>query len=244
MVSIAAMLKPLRAVAVDHLEELAARLAAGEAVAPEEVSAILDRLQVDEDELQHAVDRQARVLDLRRQIADADEVEKRLKAIEAAWGKAEAESVKARAAYDALLLKHHEEHMTCRHRMDAIGRARRALVADDNLPPPQAASLRLARRVCDDLADSRAALANELIERRARLRRAEESLPAAEASAKLHTANGSLQADAERLRNAVATRRTLVAEAEESLADVDRRHEKALAERARLEREVMGAALR
>jgi len=244
VISIAQMLKPSRAVAVDHLEELAARLAGGEAVAPEEVTAILDRLHATEEELQRAVDRQARVAGLRHGAADAEKVEKRIAAIEAEWADAEAVVAKARAAYNALLHRYREEHQACRHRLVAIDQARRALVADENLPPFQASRMREVRQACLELGDLRDSLTRELTVRRARLQRAEESLPAAEEAAKLHATNDSLQAEAERARNAVASRRGLVTEAERSLADADRRYDAALAQRDALEREVIQQSVR
>jgi hypothetical protein len=244
MVSIASMLKPSKESAVDHLEELAARLAAGEDVAPEEVTVILDRLRKNEEELQLAVDRHTRVADLHRQIADADKVAKRLQVIDSAYADAEAAATKARAAYNALIAKHHEEHLTCRHRLEAIGHAKRALVAEENLPPSQAARLRVARQATAELGDLRDAAAHELRIQQGRLRQAEDELPQAEESAKLHPANESLVAEAERLRNAVAARRGLVADAERSIADAEARHDAALAKLASLEREVVQAALR
>ena len=242
MVSITAMLKSSRAVAVDHLEELAARLAAGEGVAPEEVTVVLDRLRATEEDLQRAVDRQIRVAELRREISDAATHEKRLTVIEAAWQAAEADVAKAKTEYNTLLVKYTEEHMTCRHRLDAIDWARRALVAEENLPPSQANRLRAVRQLCDELSDSLATLTNTLTDRRARLRRAKELLPAVEEQAKLYGNNATVQAEAERLRNAVASRGVLVAEAERAVADTQRRHEKAITERNKVEREVATAA--
>ena len=84
MVSVASLLKPLRESAVDHLEELAVRLAGGEHVSPEETEAIVDRLRATEGELQKAVDRQVRVVGLKREIAEGDKFAKRLQAIESA----------------------------------------------------------------------------------------------------------------------------------------------------------------
>jgi len=244
MFSVSAMLMPSRAVAVDHLEELAARLAGGEKVPPEEVMVILDRLHATEDELQRAVDRQARVIELRREAAGGEKVEKRIAAIEAEWADAEAEVAKARAAYSAALRKHRDEHQAARHRLVAIGQARRALVADENLPPSQASRMQAARQSCLEAGDLRESLTRELTVRRVRLRQAEEALPAAEEAAKLHGTNDGLQAEAERLRNAVASRRGLVAEAERSMADADRRYEAAIAQRDALEREVIQKSIR
>ena len=239
MYSVSQMLQPSREVAVDHLEELAARLAAGEEVAPEEVMAILDRLRKTEEELQRAVDRQTRVADLLRQIADADKVAKRLQVIDAAYAEAEAAATKARAAYNALIAKHHEEHMGLRHRLEAIDYAKRALVAEENLPPSQAARLRVARQASGELADLRDAAAHELRIQRGRLLQAEHDLPQAEDRARLHPTNESFVSDAERSRNAVATRRGLVTAAERAVADAEDRHDAALAKLTALEREVL-----
>lgn len=244
MVSVAAMLKPSRAVAVDHLEELAARLASGEVVAPEEVTAILDRLRASEDDLQQAVDRQTRVAGLRREIAEGAKFAKRKQEIDAEYTVAERAYVKARDAYESLQLKHHDEYMTCRHRLDSIEHAKRALVAEENLPPTQAARLRAARKACDELADLRDAAAHELRVRQGRLRQAEDELPGAEESARRHPAIEAIVADADRLQTAVVARRELVAEAQRLLDAADARCGAALAKLTATEQEVAALALR
>lgn len=244
MISIASMLKPSKESAVDHLEELAARLAAREDVAPEEVTAILYRLRVAEDDLQAAVDRQVRVVGLRREIAESDKFAKRLQAIESAYADAEAVLAKAQAAHNALLLKHHEEHMTCRHRLLAVENAKRSLMAEENLPPSLAARLRGVRQACSELADLRDAAAHELRVRQGRLVQAEEESAGAEESARLHPALPSLAEAAERLRTTVAARRNLVVEAERSLAEAEGRLAAAIAKRDAVEREVSQAVLK
>ena len=244
VLSVASMLKPSREVAVDHLEELAARLAAGEVVAPEEVMAILDRLRTTEEELQLAVDRQTRVADLLRQIADADKVAKRLQVIESAYADSEAVLAKAQSAYNALIAKHFEEHMTLRHRLMAIESAKRSLMAEENLPSSLAARLREARQACSELADLRDAAAHELRVRQGRLRQAEKELPGAEESARLHPSMESIVEAADRLQTTVAARRDLVAEAERSLAEAEGRLAAAIGKRDTVDREVSQAVLR
>jgi chromosome segregation ATPase len=244
MFSVASMLKPSREAAVDHLEELAARIAGGEVVAPEEVIATLERLRESESDLEAAVKRQTAVAGLRRQIAEAGRWQKRLDEIEAEYDAAEREYVKARDAYNALQRKHHDEHMTCRHRLDAIEHAKRALVAEENLPPTQAARLRAARQACSGAADLRDAAAHELRVRQGRLRQAEEELPQAEETARLHPSVDGYVAEAARLQTALATRRELVAEAERSLRAAEARCDAALAQRTAAEREVAALALR
>jgi hypothetical protein len=244
VLSVASMLKSVRIGSADHLEELAARLAAGETVSPDESQAILDRLRASEDDLQEAVDRQTRVAGLRREIAEAGRWQKRLDEIEAEYNSAERAYLKARDAYAALQRKHYEEHMTCRHRLDSIENAKRAIVAEENLPPTQAARLRAGRQACSEAADLRDAAAHELRVRQGRLRQAEDELPGAEREAHL---NPTIERYAEamaRLTTTLTTRRELVAEAERSLKAADARCESALAKLTATQREVAALALR
>lgn len=243
VLSVLSMLKPVRMAAADHLEELAARFAAGEPVAPEETEVILDRLRASESDLQAAIKRQTHNAEARRVIADSDKWEKRLAEIEAEYAVAERSFVKARDAYNALLLKHHEEHQTCRFRLEDAEAAKRSLMREENLPPSLAARLRDARKVCSEAADQRDAAAHELRVRQGRLQQALDELPGAEHAART---NPTIERYAEamaRLETTLTARRELVAEAERLLKDAEARCECAVAKRTAVEREIAAAMI-
>ena len=241
MVSVVSLLRPARRANVDHVEELAASIAAGDTVAPEEVQAVLDRCRCSEEDLQRAVDRHIRVNDLRRQIAAGDGDAKRLAAIEAEVDAANAEVSKARAKLQAILDRVNEEHMTLRHRVDAVDRARRALLAEENLSPAQAERLRGVRIAADIASDAVTERRRELAEKRSRLRRAETELPKAELEASLRSASNDAKAAAERWRNAMKARTEAVADAEKALAAADEALAEAVAERSAVEASVARA---
>lgn len=239
MVTVASLMQPTRVAGVDHIEELAARIAAGQAVAPEEVLAVLDRCRCGEEDLQHAVDRHARVIELRRVIATAGPIEKRLAAIEAEVQGAEDEVKAARAKLSALVGRVNDEHLELRHRADAIDRARRSLMLAENLPPRVAERLRVVRDASDEATDALTACERDLAERRSRLGRAEEELPKAEREASLRSGSDDARAEAERWRNAVKARREQVAEAEKALAEAKRAQASAVAARDAAERDAV-----
>jgi chromosome segregation ATPase len=238
MVSIATFLQPARRASADHVDELAARIAAGAAVQPEEVLAVLDRCGCSEDDLQAAVDRAGRVLDLRRQLAGAGPVEKRLAEIEAEVKAADAEVQAAREKLRAIIGRVNEEHLDLRVKADAIDRARRSLMAEENLPPAVADRLRAARAASERASDALTARQHELDERRSRLRRAKEDLPIAEREASMRPASVDARDNVERLRNAVKARGDLVVEAEKSLVEAEKQFAQASEAVAAVEREV------
>jgi hypothetical protein len=222
MVSIATFLQPARRAGVDHVDELAERIAAGVHVQPEEVLAVLNRCGCSEEDLQAAVDRCSRVLDLRRQIASAGPIEKRLAEIESEVQGAEAQVNAARAKLRAIIERVNEEHLDLRHKADAIDRARRSLMNEANLPPALGGRLRAARAASSQASDALTARRHELDERRARLRRAQEDLPIAEREASMRPGSVDARDAVERLRNAVKARGDLVSEAEKAVAEAER----------------------
>jgi hypothetical protein len=217
MVDIAGLLRPIKKSNVDGIEELAARLAAGVEVPPEEVEVVLDRTNCDIDDLQAAVDRHERVLGLRAQAADAEPLRKRLAGIESTVTAAEAEFFAAKKKLDAAIAKAGDEPLDLRLRIEAADRAKKQLLDPENLPPAEADRLRLARQAADE-ADSRLTEARQAVEEgRGRLHRAEADLPDAEQAAKAAPNSADAQAAAARARTAVASRREQLTQAEEEL---------------------------
>lgn len=242
MVSIAGLLKPLRERGVNGVEELAARLAAGETVPPEEVATILDRTGRSEDELQAAVDRHERVRRLRQEIATAEPMRRKLAAIDSEITGAEAEVAKAQKKLDVVLAKYGEERFDLRLRVEAADRSRAALVSEENLPPVEADRLRRARQAADDADQALTEAGMILDQARRQLAHAENSLPDAIADAKAAPYNADAQAAVERIRNAIKARRETVANAEKVAEAADTALTAARRERAAVEIAVATAA--
>jgi hypothetical protein len=131
--------------------------------------------------------------------------------------------------------------MTLRHRVDAVDRARRALLAEENLLPAQAERLRGVRIAADIASDAVTERRRELAEKRTRLRRAEVELPKAELEASLRSASNDAKAAAERWRNAMKARTEAVADAEKALAAAEEALADAVAERNAVEASVARA---
>ena len=242
MVSVVSLLRPTKIVGVDHLDELAERIAGGAAVSPEEVLAVLDRCRATEDDLQRAVDRLSRVIELRRVVATGAATEKRLAAIEAELDAGYGAVAAAKEKLTALVNRVSEEHMTLRHRVDAIDHARRALMEPDNLPPLLAERLLATSRAAAAASDTLAAAGRDLADRRSRLRQAEEALPRAEREASLRR-DDDARMEAERWRNAVQARRGLVVEGEHAVAEAKKAQAAAAAECAAAQRAAEAAAV-
>jgi chromosome segregation ATPase len=235
---ISRLVRPARVSGGQHVEELAARLAAGQAVPPEEVLAVLDRCGIDEAGLQAAVDRHVRVRELRRQVGPAAGLEKKLATIQAKIDEADAAVQAARDRRSRLIAEVGEEHMTLTHRMEAIGHARQKLRAVENLPPALGEKLTAARAAANETSDAVSAAVAEADERRRRLRQAEEALPVAEAAAAREPNHADIQSGAVRARNAVTARREQLAVAEKAVAEARRVAASADASRAAVDREV------
>jgi hypothetical protein len=216
MIDIAGLLRPVTKSNVSGIEELAARLAAGADVPPEEVMVVLDRTHCDIDALQAAVDRHERVLAMRRQLAEIEPLRKRLAAIESEVTAADAEVFKVRKKLDAVVARTAEEQLDLRCRVEAADRAKVELIALENLPPAEAERLRIARHAADVADEDATNARRELDDCKRRLQFAEDDLPAAERDAKASRTNADAQAAAERIRSAIQARGERVAEAEKN----------------------------
>lgn len=230
MVSVFGLMRPVKQRGEERAEELAARIAAGDSVQPDEIVAVLDRCRISGEDLQAAVDRHARVIELRRQMEGADKMQARFDAIESEVHAAEAAVAAARGKLQSIVDSLGEEHMTLKHRLDAVERARRSLLAEENLTPAQAERLRAARDAASRASDDLEAQRRELTDRQSRLRKAEEELPKAEHAAKVSPRSVDARDAAERLRNAVKARGELVAEAVKAVAAAETAAEDAAAE--------------
>lgn len=221
---------------------MAARLAAGETVPPEEVATILDRTGREEDELQAAVDRHERVQRLRQEIADAEPLRRKLAAIDSELTAAEAEVAKAQKKLETALAKWGDDRFDLRLRVEAADRARKTLVAEENLPPVEAGRLRRARQAADEAEQAATEAGIILAQARRQLAHAENTLPDAVADAKAAPDNADAQAAVDRIQNAIKARRDAVTKAEKAAQAADSALASARRERAAVEASVAAAA--
>jgi hypothetical protein len=239
MVNIVDLMKKVRSPLVDGLEDIAARLATGSEVPPEEIAAVLQRTRCQEPELQRAVDRHARVLELRREIKAAEPRKKKLAAIEAEYAEAQAELAKWQKRINEWVAKNGVEVIDLRIAVARGEAAKNALMDSENLPPADAANLSAVRQTADHADTSLTATSVAVVDARKSLRDAEERLLAANEESAAFPANQDAAAGVRRWRNAVKARSAALQEAEKALRAAD-----AALKAARQEREVVEAAVR
>lgn len=225
-INIVSMIRGRREARAQGIEELARRLAAGEAIAPEDIEAILDETGTDEEMLQAAVDRIERRAGLLAAVARGNAAQAKADRIHADLEKALAVVTDAQEKYSALRLKHHEA-LADFERQQAEGlRAAEALLEPDNLSPADRERLAQARQTATDAAQAAGDLRRQMRDLRGSLEQAERELPDAKEYARLNRSNPDAQARAARAENAVSARKARVAEAEAQLpklvAEADR----------------------
>jgi hypothetical protein len=214
MIRVADLLRPVRRPRPEGIEELAAAIAAGRPPSAVEIDAVLTAARCSDEDLQAAVDRHGRVIDLRRRIADAAPAVKRFKVLDAEVQAAADKAARAREEHEAVLARVRDEHYDCRLRTDDADRATEQLLAPANLPPIDAERLREAE-AASDAASTAADEARRAVDAAARsLRQAEEASVKATEDATVARGNADIQADAERWRQAVKTRGEKLRDAE------------------------------
>jgi len=229
--SVLNLLKPLTAKRLDVIEELAARLAAGTVVPAEEVAAILEKSRCNPADLQRAVDRHARVAEIRRTVIEAEPMRKRLAVIVGEIKPLDDAAVAAQRRLDEAIARHWEERMTLRHRVEAADLEKGRLLDPDNLPPGDAERLKAATSRANAAESALTEARYELSERRRRLRLAEEELPRAKERARFNSSNDDAQQAAVRAGNAVKARAEQLAEAEKAEQAATREDEAAKRDR-------------
>lgn len=208
------------------VEQLARRLAAGEAIPPEDIEAILDETGCDEQVLQAAVDRIERRAVLLAAVARGNAAQAKADRIHADLEKSLAVVTDAQEKYASLRAKH-SESLAEFERQHAEGlRAADALLEPDNLSPADRERLTQARQAASDAAQAAGDLRRQMRDLRGSLEQAERELPDAKEYARLNRSNPDAQARAARAENAVSARKARVAEGEAELpklvAEADR----------------------
>lgn len=123
------------------IEEVARRLAGGEAVPPEEIEAILDRTGCDEQALQERIDTLVRRAELRQRVAAGEAARKRLGVIDAEIDKAWQAAVAADQVQRQARAKHEEERIALGQTIRAADSAGDELARPENLSPADRARL-------------------------------------------------------------------------------------------------------
>lgn len=211
------------------IEELARRLASGEAVAPEEIEVILDRTGVDEQALQDRIDAIERRAELLAQVSKGNAAQARIEKIDAevqaAWDVVAA----AQRKHAAVIAKHADERVALRHDIDAASRAHDELLDPANLSAADAARLAETRKQAVDALRALEELRRSLPDMRRSLERAEHEHVDAVELARLNRSNADLQDNKARSENAVKARKARLAEAEVELPRLQAAADKAQA---------------
>lgn len=219
MVSVSELLWPIRRPRPEGIEELAKAIAAGKAPPAAEIEATLTAARCTADDLQKAVDRHGRVIELRKRIADAAPQVKRFEVLDAELRAAADKLRRAREEHDAVLSRVGEEHFACKVQADDAARAAEELLSVANLAPTDAERLTAAEAAADAAAEQATAARQDVELCTRSLQTAEAALPAAEHEAKVSYGNADIAARAERARNAVKARGERLRDAEAKLRD-------------------------
>lgn len=231
-IDIKALIRGRREARAANIEELAQRLAKGEAVSPEEVELWLEQTGADEELLQERIDTIERRAELLAKVAKGDEAGGRIAIIHGEIDEAFAAVAEAQEKYAALRAKH-ADTLTILGQERAEGhRAAEALLEPENLSPFDRDRLGSARKAASESAIAAEEQRRNITELKASVQDAETALADAEAMAKqrrndpvvadtLQRAKNAVNARGGRLKAAEAELPKLVAEAKRKAAAVE-----------------------
>lgn len=211
------MMRGRRQARASGIEELARRLAKGEAVAPEEIEASLDRTGASEEQLQERIDALSRRAVLLAELSAGHKAEARLDKIDAEIGRAFDVVVDAQAKHAAVVAKHADERAELQRRIDRASQAHGDLLADANLAPADRDRLAEVRRVESEANKALSEQRRRMPELRRSLEDAERILVDAADEAKRFRGHEGSQERKARAENAVDSRRARLSEAEAEL---------------------------
>lgn len=175
-IDIVGLIRGRRQTRAAGIEELAKRLAGGEAVPPEEIETILARAGCDEVMLQERIDALVRRAELRQRVAAGEAARKRVNAIDAEIGKAWDAAVGAELAHRTVRAKHDEELILLGQAVRTGDAAADELIAPQNLSPADRERLTSLRRAAMAAAEALSEANRRLPELRDSLARAEAAL--------------------------------------------------------------------
>jgi hypothetical protein len=216
-IDIVGMIRGRKQARVAGIEELAKRLAAGEAVQPEEVEAILDRTGCDEEQLQERVDAIERRAGLIAAVARGEAAQVKIDRIDAECEKAWQAVADAQRKHAGVVAKHADDLLTLRQSLDAANRAADELLSPENLSPADKERLAQARKAASDAAQAADDLRRSMRELRMSLENAEREAVDAVENAKVYRNNADAQDRKARAENAVKARTARVKDAEMQL---------------------------
>jgi hypothetical protein len=237
-IDIVGMIRGRKQARVAGIEELAKRLAAGEAVQPEEVETILERTGCDEEQLQERVDAIERRAVLVATVARGEAARVKIDRIDAEYDRAWQAVADAQRKHAAVVAKHADELFTLRQALDAGDRASDDLISVDILSPADRDRLAHARKASNDAEQAAEELRRSMRELRMSLENAEREAVDAVENARLYRSNADAQDRKARAENAVKARGQRLKEAETQLPKLQAEAERAAAAVAAIEDEL------
>jgi hypothetical protein len=215
-IDIVGMLRGRKQARAAGIEELAKRLAAGEAVAPEEIEAILDRTGCDGEELQDRIDAIERRAELLAAVSRGNAAQAKIDKIDAEATAAWDAVAVAQRKHAAVVAKHADDRLALQHVVDAANRAHEALLDPANLSPADAGRLADARKAAGDAARAAEQARHGMRDLRMSLEHAEREHADAVEQARRYRGHPDAQDRKARSENAVnaRTQRVKAAEAE------------------------------
>lgn len=237
-IDIVSMIRGRRDARAAGIEELAARLAKGEAIAPEEVETWLEQTGCTEEQLQDRIDAIERRAALLAQVSAGRKAEAKTDKLKAEIDEAHNAVTKAQAAYVAVLAKHEEALSALATEMRDGEQARDRLIAPENLSPADRDRLDAARQAAAEAGRVLGDLRRGMPDMRLNLDHAERANADAAEQAKLNRSNADAQDRKQRSENTVKARRARVAEAEAELPRLQAAFDQAEAAVQRLEEEL------
>lgn len=199
------------------IEELAQRLAKGEAVPPEEIEAVLHRTGCDEAMLQDRIDCLERRGELLAKVSAGNKARAKADKLNAEIEAAYRKVAEAQAEYAALRGKHDEPLMLLGHEIRAGEVAADALLAPENLAPADRDRLASARAAVSERSLALGETRSSLRDLRLSLEQADRIEADAVEYARLNRSNADAQDNKRRAENAVKARKARIAEAEAEL---------------------------
>lgn len=237
-INVLSMMKGRREARAQGIEELAQRLAKGEAIAPEEIEAWLEQTGTDETILQERIDCLERRGELLATVAQGNKAKAKADKLNAEIEAAHGKVVAAQAEYQAVRAKYDEPLMMLGHEIGAGQRAFDALLAPENLSPADRERLAAARAAEAEAARLLSETRTGLRDLRLSLEQAERVAADAVEHARLNKSNADVQDHKQRSENAVKARRARIAEAEAELPRLQSAADEAAAVVKRIEGEL------
>jgi chromosome segregation ATPase len=144
-IDVMSMLRGRRQARAVGIEDLAQRLAKGEAIPPEEIEVILERTGCTDRDLQDRIDALERRAELLARVSAGNKAQARIDKIDADIGKAFEAVADAQRKHQAVCAKHADELFTLRQAVDAGSSAEDNLLQPENLSAADRERLAAAR---------------------------------------------------------------------------------------------------